>query len=992
METNGAIFRVGNFFNDGTGGEANECPYIRIWGTVVARTLVYGNSQCTHMADIEIHNGADVTLTGTTWWEKPYSKLINPFANVTVDSGSKITVTNPEFNWTPALEYIVYVNYNVTGGTVNTKLPDEILKYGYEAVYDAETELYTIKYVACTLEDSNGEHTFKIQEPFMDLSATCETSGFHYYRCMCGSNYVDEVEALGHSYTAITIEKIATASENGVKRVTCEICADSYTYEYSFNPSEQTITIVVKTESGTKEITALVSDLYNVTVEETIDGFSASFNGVKTITDPDDSTITYTIADVVKLVIPAGFTSIATGSIKNATALTEIVLLDGANATFATKSIDGCTALAKITLGDCSATFSGNTINGTTADLTIDATKANVTTLTSAFEGKSTLKHFVMGSYKSYNFAASTFKTAGIEEFVVPDYATLTAAYATCFQANSLKYVYIGRGITHIDNIFDQCFYMQKIVLMDVTNITGQYFACLANKGEDVLRIYHHASTLSVGSNFLYQDYGVILYTNATGWTSNPVSCGSSTVTKTVNGVEVTYPAYTIVKGIPHEYKEGGTSATCTSMGSTGYTTDCPCGTVADATYTTYKGVNAGTAVNGTTAIESSIVVGTTTPALGHEFDEADGATIVSQTSATCIKDATITYKCARCDETSTVVQEGTATGHTPEAEWTVTVEATCAADGFKQKTCTVCKTIAEGEIIPAIGHEASGEWVTTVDATCTVGATRVQYCKNDCGMVALSETTEPNGHTPTNIWTTTINPTCVKAGEKEHRCSVCRAIIETVAIDALGHEFDIADGASVISIAYGDGFDKAGVVNTKCARCDEEQQGAVEAIFEALGYSVGPDGCSLKAGFMVNAEALNAYKALHPSFTFGMVMVNANSVAANASFFVDGDLNGTAKGLKVDVESLKYVSWNADIAGFDASVADSLELVVGIYTNDGEGNVSVIQYVDAEKYATTKTYADMSLNAITFNQVRVGHGMEALVPQSTLALTGDEE
>ena len=39
--------------------------------------------------------------------------------------------------------------------------------------------------------------------------------------------------------------------------------------------------------------------------------------------------------------------------------------------------------------------------------------------------------------------------------------------------------------------------------------------------------------------------------------------------------------------------------------------------------------------------------------------------------------------------------------------------------------------------------------------------------------------------------------------------------------------------------------------------RCDETQESGVDAIFKAFGYSVGPDGCSLKAGFMVNAEAL---------------------------------------------------------------------------------------------------------------------------------------
>lgn len=943
LETNGSLFRVGNFFNDGTGGEADECPYIRIWGTVVARTLVDAKTNLTHMADIEIHDVANVTLTGTTWWENPSTKAFNPFASVVIDDGAKITMTNPDFKWFPSVDYVIKVEYNVTGGTFNVKIPDGILKYGYDDVYDASTGLYNVKYIACDLEGSNGEHTFKIQEPFNDMAATCDLSGLHYYRCMCGSAYIDDVAPLGHSYTAVTIEKIATATENGIKRVTCENCDDSYTYEYSFDPGDQTITIVVKTDGGNKEITALVKDFYNYTVSEDLSGFVASFDSVKTFADPDNAETTYTIANIVKLVVPAGFTSIKTGAIKNATALEEIVLLDGANLTFASKSIDNCTALESIVLGDCTVTFSGNTINGNTADLTIDASKANVTTLTSAFEGKSTLKHFVMGTGKSYDFAASTFKTAGIEEFVVPDYATLKAAYATCYQANNLKYVYIGRGITSIDNIFDQCYYMQTIVLMDVTNITGQYFACLANKGEDVLRIYHHGTSLSTGNNFLYQSHGVILYTNATGWKGSMSSC--SAITKTVGGVDVEYPAYTIVKGIPHQYIEGGVDATCTAMGSTGYTTDCPCGVVADATYTTYKGVNAGTAVNGTTVTEGSITVGTTTPALGHEFyeNDAEKQIIVSTTPATCIKDATITYKCARCDETKTVVQEDTATGHTPEAEWTVTLEPTCAADGFKQKICTVCNTLAEGEVIPAIGHQASGEWVTIQEATCSVGATRVQYCKNEgCGFVALSETTEPNGHTPSTEWTVTVPATCEKAGEKENRCTVCRAIIEVVVIDALGHEFDIADGAVVNAITYSNGFDKNGMVFTKCARCDATNEGECEPIFTAKGYSLSADRTGLNGGFSINVDMLTAYESLNPALDFGIVIANANSFAG-ASFFNAENKVNSEKSVVAEAKERGFSSFDCSINGFGAN-SGTLELVITMYVIDAEGNVTYVQ------------------------------------------------
>ena len=195
-------------------------------------------------------------------------------------------------------------------------------------------------------------------------------------------------------------------------------------------------------------------------------------------------------------------------------------------------------------------------------------------------------------------------------------------------------------------------------------------------------------------------------------------------------------------------------------------------------------------------------------------------------------------------------------------------------------------------------------------------------------------------------------------------------------------HDYDYLnnDKAILVGIEYSN-YSQNGEKTVICGNCGEQAILEAPALFTCLGYSIGPDGYSLKAGFMVNLDALKEYKEFYPSFTFGVVMANANTVASAESFFVDGSLNTSAKGFMVSIESLKYVNWNADIAGFNANIADSLELVVGIYTNDGKGNMSVIQYVDADKYTTTKTYSDMSLNAITFNQVRIAHDMDVLVP-----------
>jgi hypothetical protein len=194
--------------------------------------------------------------------------------------------------------------------------------------------------------------------------------------------------------------------------------------------------------------------------------------------------------------------------------------------------------------------------------------------------------------------------------------------------------------------------------------------------------------------------------------------------------------------------------------------------------------------------------------------------------------------------------------------------------------------------------------------------------------------------------------------------------------------------------MVYPDGFTSAGAIANKCQNngCDYyEKIDDAPALFTCLGYSVGPDGYSLKAGFMVNLDALKAYKEFYPSFTFGVVIVNANTVKSSEAFFVSEVINSSAKGIMVRVDDLQYSILNVDISNFSADMAGTLELVVGLYTNDGEGNMKVAQHVNAKSYTTTKSYSDMKLNAITFNQVRIAHDMEALVP-TTPSTTTDEE
>ena len=197
-------------------------------------------------------------------------------------------------------------------------------------------------------------------------------------------------------------------------------------------------------------------------------------------------------------------------------------------------------------------------------------------------------------------------------------------------------------------------------------------------------------------------------------------------------------------------------------------------------------------------------------------------------------------------------------------------------------------------------------------------------------------------------------------------------------------HDFSICS-----DIRY-ERFDEDGVMTMSCSKCGARTTKVATALLTCLGYSVGPDGYSLKAGFKINPSEIERYITLYPNFKFGIIILNANSISSSENVFEGYVLNDKIKGLEVEISSIDYQILNVDIGNFDIGIASSLELSIGAYAIDTNGNISVMQYVDTNNYKTTKSFADMSLNAITLNQVRLAHEMEVLVPQAPSE--GDEE
>ncbi len=963
-----------NILRGSNNGTAN-LPVIKIYGTVEAGACFMTYSGHMPQIPFTIYPSANITVKGSNFSLESATDGTLFQIHYSIEGG-KFTLDSSASSMEYWADSITKHRFNITGGSYNVKLPSEILNNGYECVYNEATGYYDVMYVACDLEGSNGTHSFAISDAYQGATATCEEAGTYYFRCGCGSFCISIVDPLGHDYSKIEIVTVATPTSAGLKRYTCvrEGCSvddagnpasydESYTVDVDTSETETTITVMTS-DGTTKEITLKVSDAFNMTTS----GTTITFNGVKNITIETEK---YTKANIVRLTIPTGVTNVATNAFNGYTVLEEVLTADGTAITFASGAFKDCPAFTKLTFGDGNYTFQSKTFStGCGTSAIIDARKANVTFSASSFESNTCITEVLMSAGHTYTFGSKAFYGSALKEIVFPDNSTIVFPNSTktyIFQSStSLEYIYLGSniGFTEIKAEradFDGLISLSKLVIMDITYI-GKWNFSLGDKVARTtqLHVYCHSQSITIENEAFNTKGGgeeIHFYTSIKNFESIGGNCN-----------------YVIYRGIPHKYVAQDSAPTCTLPGSTGYSTDCPCGVVANATYTVVAYPNyTGDTAGGTITIDG------TTPANGHTFDP-EKSEVVGQTSAKCGEKATIIYKCLYCDETS-AVEVGEVQPHVL-GEWIVTLKETCTTDGLRQQSCTKCGAIAEVEKIPATGHLASGEWVILVELSCTVGETRVQYCNNDgCDCVVLSETGEPSGHNPSDEWTVTLSASCERAGEMKKHCTTCRAAIETVAIDALGHEFDVADGAVVNKITYANGFDKKGIAFTKCVRCDETNEGECAPIFTAKGYSVNSEGSSLNGGYTVDLALLNSYIATNGNVEFGIVIANANSFTGN--FFENGKVT-SAKALQVGITP-EYSNFDCSIYFNGANNASStLELIITAYVIDEEGNVSFVQVEN--DYALSTQIGEDTFTSVTLDRVKanvIAQQPDAILPSN---------
>ena len=212
---------------------------------------------------------------------------------------------------------------------------------------------------------------------------------------------------------------------------------------------------------------------------------------------------------------------------------------------------------------------------------------------------------------------------------------------------------------------------------------------------------------------------------------------------------------------------------------------------------------------------------------------------------------------------------------------------------------------------------------------------------------------------------------TCLNNSAYVHYC-FCGGISERVDEEntALGHEFGVENGATILSLIYNDYF-KKGTKTTECSRCDTTESSDANAIIISFkGYSVKESGDGgLTFGYSVDENAIKEYERVNGiSLEMGFVVAVKDFVQGNAPLNSDGTVAETTQG---SVMKIKASSSEVSYSGYDFKMSGAwdgqiemdgamisireLELYVAGYVFDG--TVSYIQNdkaTDKEAFALT--------------------------------------
>ena len=165
--------------------------------------------------------------------------------------------------------------------------------------------------------------------------------------------------------------------------------------------------------------------------------------------------------------------------------------------------------------------------------------------------------------------------------------------------------------------------------------------------------------------------------------------------------------------------------------------------------------------------------------------------------------------------------------------------------------------------------------------------------------------------------------------------------------IPALGHV-----KGELVNIAYANGFNSKGIATHSCPVCQNSEgfyTEDVNAIFVCYGYSVCEFGSGMVQGYSIDNSAYSSYKAVNPSFSFGLVAAaNGSKEAIKPLQIENGTVTATSDKVIVAPQgSIAHNYFEIKIRGFTSDAQKDAFIVFCLYTFDDEA----INYVDNGVY-----------------------------------------
>ena len=546
-------------------------PVVQIYGTVNCKNALTITNSTNRNAVVNIYERAFVTLNGPI--------AVGDGNNFTVAiTGGTIVTTDSSKSFFNAATF----KYKISGGSFSFKYGDEdvsTLKSNILSGYAVLSHITSdsVRYATVFPNTCGVKHKYTAIETNAASCMHAKETAFQCGTCKIvvyvsggtpGSHTIDD------SQTTNTPAKPTQKGEI-IKRCNQCGCAQ-YTFLY-YNPLEDTIQVILDAGNGaTKTVNALVKDVFDVDNDYKI-------KGLKNFKDGNTD---YTADKIVKIFVPAGIKGIEFAS--DYASLKTIVLCEGIDIDVI--SMSKLSSLELIEIEKVArAKFHANCAPKSLKTIKTTKEGAKVIFDENSFANITALTSIVFSKKSEYSFGSSSFKGTGLTKLEMKD-GSYSFIGEGAFSESKLEYVYLGEGITSLEKKqFDSISTLKKVVLMSVTKIADGDFTNMASGSV----VYHHATSLTLGSKTFAGSNGITLYTVAAVTSGFDYNSSNQTF-----GTQ-----FTIMKNIKHAYSVTEKDSTCTETGYKVYAVkDCPCNKNESTTVEIYKNAYTNTQASETIA------------------------------------------------------------------------------------------------------------------------------------------------------------------------------------------------------------------------------------------------------------------------------------------------------------------------------------------------------------------------------------------------------